>query len=140
MMTMTEIASCPKCGATVTVEKFEEGDPMGIFCEACGFVYFVPQEIDTVEGLIAAWNSQPVIERLRAEVAELNEAARWRKAPEELPSENQSIWQVEIHWGYREQPQNWDYDFGWVYEDEFIIGENHWSYKDFGVEWRYKRI
>jgi hypothetical protein len=73
MMTMTDISNCPKCGATVTVDTFQEGDPMGIFCSACGFVYFVPQEVDTVEELIAKWNSQPVIERLRAENAALLE-------------------------------------------------------------------
>jgi hypothetical protein len=67
---MTDISSCPKCGATVTVDKFEEGDPMGVFCKDCGFAYFVPQEVDTVEELIASWNSQPVIEKLRAEVEE----------------------------------------------------------------------
>jgi hypothetical protein len=87
-MTMTDISNCPKCGATVTVDTFQEGDPMGIFCSACGFVYFVPQEVDTVEGLIAKWNSQPVIEKLRAEVAELKEAARWIPVEESLPKEH----------------------------------------------------
>jgi DNA-directed RNA polymerase subunit RPC12/RpoP len=68
---MDEISNCPKCGATVTVDTFQEGDPMGIFCSACGFVFFVPQEVDTVEELISSWNAQPVIERLRAEYADM---------------------------------------------------------------------
>jgi hypothetical protein len=93
---MDEISNCPKCGATVTVDKFEEGDPMGVFCKDCGFVYFVPQEVDTVEELIAKWNSQPVIERLRAEVAELKEAARWIPVEERLPKECEDVFVTNV--------------------------------------------
>jgi hypothetical protein len=84
---MDEISNCPKCGATVTVDTFQEGDPMGIFCSACGFVYFVPQEVDTVEELIAAWNSQPVIERLRNGIQNTLDLARTGLKPDNFPTE-----------------------------------------------------
>jgi hypothetical protein len=84
---MTEINACPKCGATVTVDTFQEGDPMGIFCSACGFVYFVPQEVDTVEELISSWNSQPVIERLRNGIQNTLDLARTGLKPDHYASE-----------------------------------------------------
>jgi hypothetical protein len=60
---MDEISNCPKCGATVTVDTFQEGDPMGIFCSACGFVYADMWSHDA--------NMQLTIHRLCAEVEKL---------------------------------------------------------------------
>jgi predicted RNA-binding Zn-ribbon protein involved in translation (DUF1610 family) len=72
-MIMTEINPCPKCGATVTVDQ-QYGDGMDVYCSNCGFVYFAdPKIIHSIEEVIAAWNSQPVIERLREDNAALME-------------------------------------------------------------------
>jgi DNA-directed RNA polymerase subunit RPC12/RpoP len=67
-----EIANCPKCGATVTVERWSGDDEkvMGFHCPTCGFMYLAKGDL-TDEQNLAAWNSQPVIQRLRAEVEEL---------------------------------------------------------------------
>jgi transcription elongation factor Elf1 len=86
-ITMAEINNCPKCGATVTVDQ-QYGDGMDVYCSNCGFVYFAdPKIIHSIEEVISAWNSQPVIERLRGGIQNTLDLARTGLKPDHYASE-----------------------------------------------------
>jgi hypothetical protein len=91
---MPEIANCPKCGATAGTQR-KGIHIIYFYCVSCDIQQYTDPHL-TNEQNLASWNSQPVIERLRAEVAELKEAARWIPVEERLPKECEDVFVTNV--------------------------------------------
>lgn len=70
--TEAAIKPCPRCGSKAEVEDWLKGT---ILCVACG--HWTGDDMDGLDEAIEWWNNQPLVDSLRARIAELERTLEW---------------------------------------------------------------